>query len=272
MAILAQIVMRWGTMATKKTRVHASYAKWSYTLDQDGELVECKGVFPAGEKDHALGAARYFHKAYISDPDAENPRKPEIYSDACVVTLRADQGDRLEKFQHWAEEHNLMPGLQEAQEHIYAMRKQDLLMDELIEQEKSSLAYKPVAERFVKDTINHMNWQMLEAGYPTGDKPNQQAALVTSTDHPQLAFQAAFYLHKEGYMNASSFYRLNQEIKQQVKHPQDDVEFRIVVEGSQIDKFNENFPKAGHLKAALGEYRLQRLAELSEPDAGLVRK
>jgi hypothetical protein len=253
-------------MARKKDPVHASYGTWSYTLDPDGELVECKGVFALRDKDHALGAARYFHKAYISNPDAASERNPEKYNDAYVVRLHRDAGDRLEKFQHWAEDHHLMPGLEKEQEHI-------VMIKELAEQEERALAFQPMAEKFAKDTINHMNWEMLEA-YPSSKNADAHLALSTHTEHPQVAFQAALYLYKKDYMNADHFHRLNKEIKacmeNQSQNTAHDMSFQIVVDGKHSERFMKEFPKAGLMKEALGPKRLKLIAELSEPKTANV--
>jgi hypothetical protein len=241
----------------KQQHVLAEHGRWSHRR-KDGDVVEYVGVFPSAHREEAFGTARFLNRSQITNSD----RDPERYSDGYVVRLKADWGDKLAKFEEWAMSHGLLPKLKaemDEREHASLMREYEL-------QRSRELAYKPVPKRFAKDMIGKLNWEMAEAGYGMPEAPMGHTSLVMATENPNIAFQAAFHLMKEGFIEPEYFWRLNTEINAD-KRTGEGQEYRIAVDGKHFAQFEEAFPKAGDRKPALDSAWLKRLASLSDPSA-----
>jgi hypothetical protein len=246
----------------KQQHVLAEHGRWSHRKHGD-DIVEYIGIFPADRSEEAFGTARFLNRSHITHSD----REPERYSDGYVVRLKADWGDKLARFEEWAMSHGLLPKLKmeiDAREHA-------ALLQEIEAQRMRGLAYKPVPKRFAKDMVGKLNWEVAEAGYGLPNGPMAHTSLVMATENPNVAFQTAFYLMKEGFIDPEHFWRLNTEINAD-KRTGEGQEYRIAVDGKYFAEFEEKFPKAGERKPALDDAWMKRLASLSEPSVSYSRR
>ncbi len=226
---------------------------------KDGQVTGFTGTFDKSAGEDAVGTASFLHYSRMTN-SGRIPRWPVEKRDSYEVHLSREQGDNLNKFQEWAMVHNLVPRLADK----IAERDYRDFIDEVARKSESAMAYNPAPERFVHKTIERMRWEVKEAGYGDPAFPHEHETLVTATDNPLLAFQAAHYLYKKGYIEWDQFDYINHEAKAQIKHPEPDREFRIAVPGKHYVQFEKDFPQAGQLDPGIDKQWLKRLSEMSK--------
>lgn len=220
-------------MGHRSDPAHATYGRWKRITGKNGILRGIQGSFEQQDFGHAHGTARHLVHATL----ASNPG-PAKDGNNYVVTLGPD--DRLADYEAWL---------------ISIGKLKNRIVPEE-EEDRNVLAYKPLPERLVAHAIGRaMTWQ-------GADSPGQATA-VTATDDPEIAFQAAFYLHKKGFIEAKTFWSVNAQVAHAIRSGEPD-EYRLSILPDKLHEFEKEFPEAGKLKGTSDRGVLKEIARRSE--------
>lgn len=221
-------------MTRKETQVHASHAKWE-PVRREGSIIGYHGVFK--DKEHALGTARHFREAGITQKFIRDPKNPQgermFQNDLRTVTQdygqfhlnlhEADTSsgarDSLFTFEKFALRHGLFKDAEIVKEisgRVAEQEQRRQRIDEALQLEEARQArQKARPSRYWPQSKtawhirNRMEIRMAEVMHQSQD--------VLSTHDPEIAFQAAFYLSKKGFIDAETCHQVMDEAMQ-VKH------------------------------------------------------
>jgi hypothetical protein len=220
-------------MVAGKEPVLAKQARWTAVMAGD-DIVEFIGSFPRGSRHAALGTMRFLNRSLITEGD----RAFEDYNDGSIIRLSSKQGDHMAKFAAWAYKHDLVPGLKRQTDR----REEEAMLQEIEESRLHEMRFTPWSAAEARKAIRGMCWETAEG--PCGGAPGS-ANLVTDIADPELAFQAAYYLHKKHFISPAQFDRHKGEINMALDHGEKNVLFRMAIPPDKAQAFERQFPDAG---------------------------
>lgn len=220
-------------MVGKTEQVLASQGQWTAVRSGDA-IVEFVGSFARDDAHAALGTMRFLNRSSIT----HGYRALEEYNDGFVIRLKASAGDRLDKFSAWAYRHDLVPGLKRSIDR----REAEALLREIEESRFTERRFTPWAAAKAKEAVGSLSWEMADGCTAPG-----KGSLVTDVTDPELAFQAAYYLHKKHFITADEFERHNAAVNMALDEG-GAARFRMAVPAEKIADFEKSFPDAGTQK------------------------